>query len=331
MKTKVLFVHNYPSKFVESDLHLLQGRYAVSEWYQKSRLVNLPALARAISQSDLVFGWFASWHTFFPILLARMLGKPSLLVVGGYDTANVPEISYGSQRGGIKKWVSRTAMHHSSQLIVNSIATRDEAISNADIDPGRINVIYHGLKSSSSFATVPKENLAVTVGNVDRCNLKRKGLEPFVRAAGLIPEYEFVMIGAWRDDAIESLRMVAPSNVRFTGWVRDEELNKYYLRAAVYVQASRHEGFGLAVAEAMLHQCVPVVTRAGSLPEVVGEAGVYINSTEPREIAEGVRRARAMMETLGPRARERILGEFRLGTREKLLFRTIDAMVGRYA
>ena len=61
-------------------------------------------------------------------------------------------------------------------------------------------------------------------------------------------------------------------------------------RASVYVQASWHEGFGMAVAEAMLAGCVPVVRDAGAMPEVVGDAGVLIAGSEPEQIAEGVRR-----------------------------------------
>jgi glycosyltransferase involved in cell wall biosynthesis len=145
----------------------------------------------------------------------------------------------------------------------------------------------------------------------------------------LIPECEFVMIGAWRDDSIRHLRGFASPNVRFTGWLNEDQLREYYSRAAVYVQASRHEGFGLAVAEAMLHKCVPVVTRAGSLPEVVGETGVYLDSPEPSAIADGIRRALSLKESLGPMARERIKARFPMGRRGGLLFRTIDGMLGK--
>ncbi len=110
----------------------------------------------------------------------------------------------------------------------------------------------------------------LTVGNVDRPNLQRKGLEPFVRAAALLPGRRFVVVGAWLDDAIEQLRAIAPPNVTFTGRLSDAQVQDQLRRAAVYVQASLHEGFGMSLAEAMAAGCVPVVTRAG--PMVAGAA-----------------------------------------------------------
>ena len=115
-----------------------------------------------------------------------------------------------------------------------------------------------------------------------------------MEAARELPDVRFVLAGKWLDDAIEELRAVAPENVEFTGWLSDEDLRDLYRRAAVYVQASRHEGFGLAVAEAMLAGCVPVVVNVTSMPEVVGDAGVLIESPRPEEVAEGVRRALAL-------------------------------------
>ena len=47
----------------------------------------------------------------------------------------------------------------------------------------------------------------------------------------------------------------------------------------------------MSLAEAMLAGCIPVVTRAGALPELVGDTGVYIDAPEPSEIAAGVKRA----------------------------------------
>ena len=83
-----------------------------------------------------------------------------------------------------------------------------------------------------------------------------------------------------------------------------------YRRASVYVQASRHEGFGLAVAEAMLAGCVPVVMNVTAMPEVVGDAGVLIDSQRPEDVAAGVRRALELGPEAGARARERILTAF---------------------
>ena len=92
-----------------------------------------------------------------------------------------------------------------------------------------------------------------------------------------------MLAGKWLDDAVEELRNRGGHNVELTGWLSDEDLLDAYRRAAVYVQASRHEGFGLAVAEAMLAGCVPVVMNVTAMPEVVGDAGVLIESQDPED------------------------------------------------
>ncbi len=148
--------------------------------------------------------------------------------------------------------------------------------------------------------------MALTVGAVYELNLERKGHLPFVRAASRLPEVKFVLAGVFWDDTVERLRAEATPNVEFTGWLEDSELDSYFRRAAVYVQASAHEGFGIALAEAMLASCVPVATAAGALPEVVGDAGVTIPDQSPEAIAEGVRRALELGPGSGRAARARI-------------------------
>lgn len=322
---RILFVHNHPSRFVQIDLALLREKYDVREWYQRSRWVNLVSLSRAVSQSDLVFGWFASWHTFFPLVFASLLHRPSLLIVGGYDTANLPDIGYGSQRGGLVQLVSRATMQLATCVVAFSEFSRQDAIRNSHLHPSQVRMIYIGVPDVKQSQSA-KENLVITVGNVDQDNLQRKGLEPFVRAAALLPEVPFVVIGAWRGDAIHYLRSLAPPNVQFTNYVSDGELEDFFSRAGVYVQASRHEGFGLAVAEAMLHECIPVVTRVGSLPEVVGDTGVYVDSTEANVLAAGIKRALNGEAEQRHRARERIVNEFPLERRREKLYALIDSL-----
>ncbi len=226
---RILFIHNSLTEFVRLDLEELRKHYDVTEYYESSRLINPAALWQLVKEHDLVFGWFASWHTFLPLMMASISHKPSVLVVGGYDLANMPEIGYGHQRGGLKKWVSRRTMRLASRLVTNSIYSRDEAIKNAALTTEQIHAFYHGVPDQ--FGTLPpgpRARMALTVGNIDRSNLLRKGHEPFVRAAALLPDVDFVLVGNCKDDAIKYLRSIATPNVTFTGRVSNDALLDYY-------------------------------------------------------------------------------------------------------
>jgi glycosyltransferase involved in cell wall biosynthesis len=324
----ILFIHNSLTQFVRQDLEELRKDYQVTEHYETSRWINPAALWRLVKAHDLVFGWFASWHTFLPLEFAKLLHKPSVLVVGGYDVANMPEIGYGHQRGGLKKWVSRRTMELASCLVPTSTYSRDETIHNAGVASKRIDAIYLGVPDPfGSLPNGPRERMALTVGNVDRGNLRRKGHEPFVRAAALLPDVSFVLVGNWKDGAIDYLRSIATANITFTGRVSDEALLDYYRRAKVYVQPSLHEGFGLSVAEAMLAGCVPVTTGAGSLPEVTGECGMRLSAPDPAEIAQAVRTALACPDEARWSIRTRILEEFPMKKRREQLEQLIKPLM----
>jgi glycosyltransferase involved in cell wall biosynthesis len=325
---KILFVHNGPTHFVQLDLDELREHYDVTECYLRSRWINAASIWRQVRTHDLVFGWFASWHTFLPLLFARVSGKPSLLVIGGYDLANMPEIGYGHQRGGIKRWISQRTMYLANRLVTNSYYSRNEAARNALLREEEVHPIYHGVRDP--FRSLPKRSrsrIALTVGNVDQSNLRRKGHEPFVRTAALMPDVNFVLAGAWKDHAIEYLRSIATPNVTFTGWLSKEALWDYYGRAAVYVQASLHEGFGLSVAEAMLAGCIPVVTKAGALPEVAGEFGVSIAEPEPAIIAQAIEKALAHDYESRILIRQTILDRFPMKKRGQALDQLIAPLL----
>jgi glycosyltransferase involved in cell wall biosynthesis len=324
----ILFVHNGAAQFVRLDLEELRKRYRVTECYLRSRWVNPVTIWRQVRTHDLIFGWFASWHTFLPLVFARLSGKPSVLVVGGYDVANMPQIGYGHQRGGLKKWVSRWTMRLATRLITFSNYSGDEAERNASISKEQVSTIYIGVPDP--FVSLPqgqRGRIALTVGNVDRSNLLRKGHEAFVRTAALMPDVNFVLAGAWQDSAVDHLRAIATPNVTLTGWLSDEALGDYYRRASVYVQPSLHEGFGLSVAEAMLAGCVPVVSRVGSLPEVTGNSGIFVDTPAPAAIAKAIAEALTYPEEARAPIRQRILDEFPLERRGLLLEQLIRPLI----
>jgi glycosyltransferase involved in cell wall biosynthesis len=327
---RLLYVHSRKASFVAIDRGILAERFEVEDLYQPGRLPNLAKVVRGVVRADLVFGWFASWHTFLPITLAWLLRKSSVMVIGGFDTASMPDIGYGHQRGGLRKLASRWIFSRATRLVTNSAYSLSEIERNTSIPAERVTVVRHGVPDPFGEDPGEKERAALTVGAIDHTTLVQKGQLPFVQAARELPDVRFVLAGKWLDDAVEQLRAVAPPNVELTGWLSDDELQAAYRRAAVYVQASRHEGFGLAVAEAMLAGCVPVVMNVTAMPEVVGDAGVLIGSQEPAAVADGVRRALAKGPEAGARARERILTAFPMERRREGILRVVDeALAGR--
>ncbi len=308
MPPRVFFVHGGDELFVQLDRELLSASFDVQDFHAAQKFpAGFNQYWRGVRENDVVFCWFASWNSFWALLFAKIMRKGSVLVIGGYDLADLPEADYGHQRGGLGKWVSRSAMRTATLLVTNSYYSQKEAELNAGIPPEQVRVIYHGLPDPfGSLPNLPKERMALTVGKVDWPNLKRKGLEPFVRAAAHLPDVEFMLVGEWADDSIKYLRSIASPNVVLTGSVSDEELLDDYRRTSVYVQASLHEGFGLSVAEAMLAGCIPVTTRAGSLPEVVGECGLFCEIDSSESIASSIQATLNFPVTLRTRARKDI-------------------------
>jgi hypothetical protein len=64
-----------------------------------------------------------------------------------------------------------------------------------------------------------------------------------------------------------------------------------------------------------------------AMPEVVGDAGVLIESQEPGAVADGIREALAMGTGAAARARERILTSFPMESRREGILRVVDEAV----
>jgi glycosyltransferase involved in cell wall biosynthesis len=318
---RIFFVHSGNESFVRLDRDLLSEAFDVHDFHAIHKFPRgFLRYLRGLRESDVLFCWFASWNCFWALLLARLFQKPSILIIGGYDLANLPEANYGHQRGGPGKWVSRAAMQLAKVLVTNSVYSQQEAETNAGIPAHEIRVIYHGVSDQfGEIPAVPREQMALTVGNVEWPNLKRKGLETFVRAAASLPDVQFVLAGAWKDDSIDHLRSMATTNVSFTGYLSETDLIDLYKRASIYVQASLHEGFGMSLAEAMLAGCIPVVTQAGALPEVVGEYGFICETGYLDAIEKSIRCALDAPAENRIQVRDHILTSFPLAKRKQAL------------
>ncbi len=306
---RVLFVYPFPATFIQRDMDVLQT-FCEVRGLLFDRRSQYPTLLKSILSADIIYCWFALPFAAVAAIVARAIGRKVIVVAGGWDVARVPEIGYGRLLTKRGLAIARVSLGAPDLVLAFSESSKTTIREVAPKSPVRL--AYLGV-DGELFHPAEKENLVVTVAQVTRENILRKGLRTLVDAAKEIPEARFVIVGKHVDDAIDELRAVGSGNVRFLGEVSDRDLREILGRARVYVQASYTEGFGVALAEAMASGCVPVVTRKGAMPEVVGDTGLYVEYGDPHELANAIREG--LRSPLGARARARILDRFTIARR----------------
>jgi len=150
---------------------------------------------------------------------------------------------------------------------------------------------------------------------VGRLNV-RKNIENLLRALPLLRDKgaKLVIVGKedWKASDLHDLVSMPAirERITMTGAMDDEDLVAVYCLAKIFCFPSMAEGFGLPPLEAMASGVPVIVSKTTSLPEVCGDAAVYIDPAQPESIA------RAIDELLGDEglyARKRRSGLERAG------------------
>lgn len=125
----------------------------------------------------------------------------------------------------------------------------------------------------------------------------RKNLQLALRAHALLPAslracLPLVIVGmpGWRSEGLNETLDAAVKGgwVKVLGYQSDEVLAELLAGAKALLFPSLYEGFGLPVLEAMASGVPVLLTRSSSLPEVAGEAGIYVDAQDPQEMCTAV-------------------------------------------
>ncbi|WP_078412233.1 glycosyltransferase family 4 protein [Priestia abyssalis] len=91
------------------------------------------------------------------------------------------------------------------------------------------------------------------------------------------------------------------SQVKFLGYVQQEEMPYLYLNSKFLVYPSLFEGFGIPLVEAMRTNTPIICSNAASIPEVVGDSALIFNPHDPKDIAI------KMLEVLKPETSQTLI------------------------
>jgi glycosyltransferase involved in cell wall biosynthesis len=328
-KAKVLFVYSDLFTFSRADLEILQKYFDVRSIEVTTFLVprkgrnwlSYFTLFKGVLWADIVYLWWADLNACVTVLFSALLRKKSIVVVGGYEVAYVPEINYGTLLSPLGRLEVKFILAHASKIIAVSKSSKKEILHFAK--PKTLKLVYNGVDTKKFSPSGTKEKSVITVvKEISPATVEIKRLDTFLKASVYLPDVKFILVGEISGGLRGSLKKMGGSNVEFTGYLNPEALLAYYQKARVYCQLSTHESFGVALAEAMACGCVPVVTRKHSLPEIVGDTGFYVPYNDPEATAEAIEKA--LRSDKGAKARERVQKYFSSKAREKKLIKEIS-------
>lgn len=356
MKTgkRICFITQNTSRFVQDDVRILKELgYEVdfiSRGKSKSRVWKhnvwekfgfgffFRALKSAV-KSDLIYCWFAHQSGLFGTILSKILRKPCIVISGGFDVTKCPDINYGLLvRKPYWKPLVKFILKNSKVLTMAKSGIKDVK----DICPeADVKELYLGVDTKVfKKIKIKKNNQILTISPIVEEDFYRKGILPFVLSIKYVvkkrPDVKFKLFGKYDNPkALNELKKIArkdgvAKNIEFEKFkFDDKKINKEYNKSAVYVQISRQEGFGLTMAEAMVCGLPIVCTKLYSIPEIVGDAGIYVGFNKPEETAKAILRLlenKKLREKLGEKAKKRILKKFTLEHREKNLNRLLKIL-----
>jgi glycosyltransferase involved in cell wall biosynthesis len=221
-----------------------------------------------------------------------------------------------SARFRLERWLETRCLSQAARLIAVSQCTRHDLCELYGLDPALIAVIPEAadpgltpVEDPSARAAVlarhgldPAQPFYLYLGGIDQ----RKGLDTLLAALRSLKDqgrpHRLALAGRIEGDRqypllLENIaRQGLTDAVQLLGYVPDADLPALFSAATAFVFPSLYEGFGLPPLEAMACGAPVVAVKASAVPEVVGEAGILVESGDATSLAEALGAVQALPE-----------------------------------
>jgi glycosyltransferase involved in cell wall biosynthesis len=254
-------------------------------------------LPRRLSRGDLDLLWS-------PLMTIPLrCPVPSVATVHDLTSILMPESHRFKVRWSIFPFL-RPSLEKADRLVAVSQATADDIAFHFPQVARKVRVVYSGVDPEFRPGTLEEiEAAREEIGAPDGYILYAGTLEPRKNLGAVLDAWEALRVedssvpplvlagpyGWGSRDLVRRIESLAPLGVKAVGHVDRDRLVRIFQAATVFVYPSFYEGFGLPPAEALACGIPTIVSNVSSLPEVVGDAGLQVEPTDPGELMTAIR------------------------------------------
>jgi glycosyltransferase involved in cell wall biosynthesis len=216
-------------------------------------------------------------------------GVPHFIYTDHTHLSNLryPDFDRSSLRSAAWLALERTAYENAAAVFTRSTDVAEDLTRFYNIPPGKVECVYAGSNVDVSHGGPPDNagysNQRILFVGVD---WKRKGgpelLDAFKDVLRRYPNAHLTIAGA-------DVRVDLP-NCTVLGRVSAQQLARHYAESSIFCLPTRHEPFGIAFIEAMMHRLPVVATRVGAIPDMVddGVNGYLVSPEDPQALAQAL-------------------------------------------
>lgn len=348
-KKRVLYFYTAESPFVEKDIEILNSEFEVVKFFfnvydkKKIYLILLRQFFFLLKNTlfcQMTVTQFAGLHAVFPVLFAKFFFKKSVIVSGGTDCVSFPSINYGNFSNKNNAKLTTICFNNTSLILPvhESLMYTDYTYQPNDYKhqgikqfipqlKTKFEVVYNGYDNSYWFnksASKNKASFITVLGHVNsKFTLLLKGIDLYIEVARKFPEGIFTIIGGSSIHIDDK-----PNNLVLLSNIWGSKMIDVYSEHQFYMQLSMSEGFPNALSEAMLCECIPIVSNVGGMSDIVSDSGYILKHKNINELYELVNTALNNVELLklGKKARQRVVENYTFEKRKQKLLAAIDKL-----
>lgn len=342
MRKKIIFVYPKLFTFIRTEQKILSEEFVIisknQNWTNKfllpfNLLQQLVFLLINLRKVEIILVSFGGYWSLLPSVLGNFFGKKVAIVVHGTDCVSFPMIGYGNLRFPLMRWFTKKSYQIADIILPVSeslVYTENNYYSEETLKFG----YTHHLKNVRTTYKVIPNGLIINDWKSEKNNkephsfitvmtdeqIKRKGGYLIIDVANKLKNCTFYIAGTKTIKGVE-----VPENVICLGRLTPDELRKWYNKTRFYLQLSNFEGFGVAICEAMLCECVPIVSDVNYLPTIADNSQLVLKKRDPDLLVKLVNQISSEnLDELGEQARNRIIENFSVNNRKQLLINTLN-------